>query len=194
VFTAEPICHVARQLSRQKEGKVNESDRHYVLFGGITSLVLGLWLLTRLGATLPVVVLGVGMIWFVQGALSLLGMLLDESDWGAKLFGGVLGIAAGLLMLQSSVASTATVPAAVADLIGILGLMFGISTVIVAAQGEGWGTGVSGAISIVIALLLLFGPPGGFDALVWLTAFLLLVEGIVGIILGLVGSEEPDWD
>jgi uncharacterized membrane protein HdeD (DUF308 family) len=192
VFAAARTGHVVGQRSKQKEDGVNERGGYSLLFGGITSLVLGLWLLTQSGAALAVVLLIVGLVWFVQGALSLLGLLLDNSDLAWKLFGGVIGVATGLLMLQSGVASAATVPAAVVDVMGVLGLMIGISAVIVAFQGEGWGTGVSGAISIVIGLLLFFSPPGGFDALSWLTALLLVVAGIVGTILGLVGRGRRD--
>ena len=161
----------------------NKSDRYYLLFGGIISLVLGILLFARPTATLAVVMLLVGLAWFIQGIFALLSIFIDKSDWGWKLFGGVIGIAAGLLVFTNPVASTVAVPAVVAILLGIFGLLIGISALIAAFQGEGWGVGIFGAISILLGLLLMFNSLVGGQVLIWLTALLLVVQGGIGVVM-----------
>jgi uncharacterized membrane protein HdeD (DUF308 family) len=158
-----------------------KSDRYLLLFGGIVSLVLGILLFTQTTATLAVVMLLIGLLWLIQGIFALLSIFIDKTKWGWRLFGGVIGIAAGLLVFQNPVASTAVVPAVLALLLGIFGLLIGISFLVAAFQGEGWGVGILGAISILIGLLLMFNSLIGGQVLVWLTALLLVIQGGVGI-------------
>ncbi|MGD9091515.1 MAG: DUF308 domain-containing protein [Anaerolineales bacterium] len=164
----------------------NKSDRYFLLFGGIISLVLGILLFARPTATLAVVMLLVGIAWFIQGIFSLLAIFIDKSEWGWKLFGGVIGIAAGLLVFQNPVASTVAVPAVVAILLGIFGVLIGISALVAAFQGEGWGVGIFGAISILLGLLLMFNSLVGGQVLIWLTALLLVIQGGIGVVMSFV--------
>lgn len=162
---------------------MEKSDRYVMLFGGIVSLVFGILLFTRTGATLSVIMLLVGLSWFIWGIVTLLGIFIDKSAWGWKLFGGVIGIAAGMLVFQNPVASTVAVPAVLAIIMGIFGVLIGISSLIAAFQGEGWGAGIFGAISLVIGLLLMFNSVVGGQALIWITALLLVIQGAIGVIL-----------
>ncbi len=93
------------------ETSAEKSDRMLLLFGGIVSLILGILLFTQTGATLSVVMLLVGLSWFIWGIFSLLSIFIDKGEWGWRLFGGVIGIAAGWLVLSNPVASTVAVPA-----------------------------------------------------------------------------------
>ena len=77
-----------------------------MLFGGIVALVLGILLFFQTTATLAVVMLLVGLTWFIQGIFSIVAIFVDKSQWGWNLFSGVIGVAAGLLVLQNPVAST----------------------------------------------------------------------------------------
>lgn len=164
---------------------MEKSDRNILLFGGIVSLVLGILLFTQTAATLALVMLLVGLTWFIQGIVTLLAIFIDKQAWGWKLFGGVIGVAAGLLVLQNPLASTVAVPAVIAILLGVFGLMIGISALIAAFQGEGWGVGIFGAVSMVIGLLLMFNSIVGGQVLVWLTALLLVIQGGIGIYFAL---------
>jgi uncharacterized membrane protein HdeD (DUF308 family) len=159
----------------------DKSDRYILLFGGIISLVLGILLFTQTAASLAVIMLLIGLLWLIQGIFSLLSIFIDKTKWGWRLFGGVIGIAAGLLVLGNPVASTAAVPAVVAILLGIFGLLIGISALVSAFQGEGWGVGIFGAVSIAIGLLLMFNSIVGGQVLVWLVALLLVIQGGIGI-------------
>ncbi len=162
---------------------MDKGDRKFLLFGGIISLVLGILLFTQTQATLAVVMLILGLAWFIQGIFTILAIFIDKREWGWKLFGGVIGIAAGLLVFSNPVASTVAVPAVVAILLGIFGVLIGVAALIAAFQGEGWGVGIFGAISIIIGLLLMFNSLVGGQALVWLSALLLVIQGGIGIVL-----------
>ncbi len=97
------------------------------------------------------------------------------------MFGGVIGIAAGLLVLKNPIESTAVVPAVVALLMGVFGLIIGISGLIDAFKGGGWGIGVFGVVTLIIGLLFIFNSVVSGQVLVWLLALLLVIQGVVGI-------------
>ena len=117
-----------------------KQDRYVLLFGGIISLVFGILLFTRTDASLALIMLLVGLLWFIQGIFTLLGIFIDKSSWGWKLFGGVIGVAAGMLVLQNPLASTEVVPAVLAVILGIFGVLIGITALIGSVQGRRLGS------------------------------------------------------
>ena len=159
----------------------DHSMNYVMLFGGIASLVFGLLLFTQTTAALAIIMLLIGLMWFIQGIFNLLSIFIDKAEWGWKLFGGVIGIAAGLLVLKNPIESTAVVPAVVAWLMGLFGLIIGISGLIDAFKGGGWGAGVFGVVAILIGLLFLFNSMVSGQVLVWILALLLVIQGVVGI-------------
>ena len=98
------------------------------------------------------------------------------------MFGGVIGIAAGLLVLKNPIESTAVVPAVVALLMGVFGLIIGISGLIDAFKGGGWGIGVFGVVTLIIGLLFIFNSVVSGQVLVWLLALLLVIQGVVTVV------------
>jgi len=164
----------------------NKTERYILLFGGIISLVFGILLFTQTTATLGVIMLLVGLSWFIQGVITLAGIFIDKAEWGWKLFSGIIGLAAGLLVLGNPLASTVVIPAIYAILLGIFGLLIGITALVAAFQGEGWGVGIFGLVSLVIGLVLMFNSLVGGAVLIWLTALLLVIQGGVGVIWSFV--------
>src|SRR5215203_5861959 len=135
-----------------------------VLLEGIAAAIIGLFLLTAPGATLFVLV-------------QVLGIFIDTSLWGWKLVGGVLGILAGIVVLQHPLWSSVLVPAIYLIILGIQGLISGGVSLVLAFSGGGWGAGILGALSIVFGLVLLFN--------VWIgVAVLPYILGAVGIVGG----------
>src|SRR5215210_7900942 len=148
-----------------------------VLLEGIAAAIIGLFLLTAPGATLFVLVQVLGIFWLVGGLFRIVSIFLDTSLWGWKLVGGVLGILAGIVVLQHPVWSSVLVPAIYVIILGIQGLVLGGVNLVMAFWGEGWGIGILGALSIVFGLVLLFN--------VWIgVAVLPFVLGAVGIVGG----------
>ena len=160
----------------------NKTERSILLFGGIVSLIFGILLFTQTTATLGLIMLLVGLSWFIQGIVTLAGIFIDKAEWGWKLFGGIIGLAAGLLVLGNPVESTVVIPAIYAILLGIFGVLIGISALIAAFQGEGWGVGIFGLVSLVIGLVLMFNSVVGGAVLIWLTALLLVIQGAIGVV------------
>jgi uncharacterized membrane protein HdeD (DUF308 family) len=148
-----------------------------VLLEGIAAAIIGLFLLTAPGATLFVLVQVLGIFWLVGGLFRIVSIFIDTSLWGWKLVGGVLGILAGIVVLQHPVWSSVLVPAIYVIILGIQGLVLGGVNLVMAFRGGGWGIGILGALSIVFGLVLLFN--------VWIgVAVLPYVLGAVGIVGG----------
>ena len=148
-----------------------------VLLEGIAAAIIGLFLLTAPGATLFVLVQVLGIFWLVGGLFRIVSIFIDTSLWGWKLVGGVLGIVAGIVVLQHPLWSSVLVPAIYVVILGIQGLVLGGVNLVMAFRGEGWGIGILGALSIVFGLVLLFN--------VWIgVAVLPYVLGAVGIVGG----------
>ena len=60
----------------------NKTERYILLFGGIISLVFGILLFTQTTATLGLIMLLVGLSWFIQGIVTLAGIFIDKAEWG----------------------------------------------------------------------------------------------------------------
>jgi uncharacterized membrane protein HdeD (DUF308 family) len=153
-----------------------------VLLEGIAAAVIGLFLLTAPGATLFVLIQVLGIYWLVGGIFRIVSIFIDSSSWGWKLVGGILGILAGIVVLQHPLWSTALVPAVYVIVLGIQGVVLGGISLVMAFLGEGWGVGILGLVSIVFSLILLFNVWIGVAAL----PFILGAFGIVGGVFAVV--------
>jgi len=153
-----------------------------VLLEGIAAVIIGLFLLTAPGATLFVLIQVLGIFWLVGGIFRIIGIFIDTSLWGWKLIGGVLGILAGIVVLQHPIWSTVLVPEIYVIILGIQGLLLGGVTLVTAFQGEGWGVGILGVLSILFGLVLLFNPWIGVAVLPLLLGAFGIVGGIAAIV------------
>lgn len=154
-----------------------------VLLEGIVTLIFGILLLTAPGATLVVIVQITGFFWLIQGIFQIVGIFVDSSLWGWKLFAGVLGIMAGILVLQHPLWSTVLLPSIVVIILGIQGIIFGVVGLVIAFRGAGWGVGILGALSILFGILLLSNPMLGTAALVMVLGVFAVIGGIASIVM-----------
>ena len=155
-----------------------------VLLEGIAAIVIGLLLLTSPVMTTAVLVQFLGLYWLIAGIFQIIAIFVDSSQWGWKLFVGIVGIIAGVIILRHPLWSTLLVPSTLVILLGLLGITIGVIKLIQAFQGGGWGAGVLGVLSIILGIILL-------GNLLIATLSLPLVLGIfaiVGGILALVGA------
>lgn len=148
---------------------------------GILAVLFGLLLLTHPAETSKWVAFLVGFYWLASGVINLVSLFTDRTMWGWKLFGGIIGVAAGLLVLDlmSSKPLLATVGLATAYVfvLGIQGVIIGGIELVKAFKGAGWGSGIIGVLSILFGFLLMFNPLAGAVALP-------VVFGILGIVFG----------
>jgi len=152
-----------------------------ILIQGIFSIIIGILLLSYPGATTLVIVQFIGMYWLVTGIFSLVGIFIDRSMWGWKLFAGVIGILAGLAIMRHPLWSTFMLPTLMVIFMGISGLFIGVSGLIGAFKGGEWAAGILGALSILFGLLLLFSPFIAAFALPWVYGILGIAGGISAI-------------
>ncbi len=129
------------------------------LIQGIAAVILGILLLTYPGATLTVIAGIVGFYWLISGVMNLVAMFVDHSMWGWKLFIGILGILAGLVVVsnifQHPLATTIGLATIYVWVLGLQGIIIGVIEIIQAFQGAGWGRGILGVLSLIIGIFLM---------------------------------------
>jgi len=111
---------------------------------GIFASIFGILLLIAPGATLFFLVQVLGWYLFIDGILRIVSIFLDTSLWGLKLAVGILGILAGIVVLNHPLWSAIAVPTYLVYIIGFLAIFQGIGGLIQAFQGGGWGAGILG--------------------------------------------------
>ena len=154
-----------------------------VLLEGIAAVIIGLFLLTAPGITLFFLVQVTGFFWLIGGVLRIVSIFVNSSLWGWKLVGGVIGVLAGIVVLQHPLWSTLLVPAIYVIILGIQGIIVGATSLVMAFRGGGWGAGILGALSIVFGIVLLLDPVFiGTAVLPLVLGAFALVGGIAAII------------
>ncbi len=155
-----------------------------VLLQGIAALIIGFFLLFVPGRSTLLLVQFVGIYWFVSGIFSIVAIFIDNTAWGWKLFSGILGIIAGIVVIQHPLWSTILLPTVLVIVVGVQGLVMGFIGLIQAFQGGGWGPGLLGAINIIFGLILLANPLIGATVL----PFVLGIFGIIGGVAAIFAS------
>ncbi len=153
-----------------------------LLLEGIALIILGILFLTNPGSTSLAVVTVLGLYWLISGILGIIGIFLNSHNWFWKLILGIVGIIAGILILQHPLTSTVVVGSALVLWMGILGLIIGIMNIIRAFTGEGWGVGILGVISAILGIVLLANFWGVTFSLPWTLGILSLIGGFITII------------
>lgn len=153
-----------------------------ILLQGIFAIILGLLLVSSPGMTTLVLVQFLGIYWLIAGVFTIVGIFLDHTQWGWKLFTGILGVLAGILVIQHPLWSTALVPTMLVIILGVVGLIFGIMGLVAAFQGGGWGPGILGVLGIVLGLILLGSPFLGAIALPLIVGIFALIGGIAAVV------------
>ncbi len=149
------------------------------LLEGIAAIVFGLLLLTAPGATLVALAMVLGLYWLAMGVLELVRVFVDRSvPWIWSLLIGILGIVAGVLVLNHPLFAAVVLPATLVVYLGILALVVGALGIIGAFTGGGVGSFIFGAINVLVGLLLLGSPIAAALAVPMVFGVLLLIEGI----------------
>ena len=154
-----------------------------VLLQGIVLIVLGVLLLTDPGITVVVLIQFLGIYWLIKGIFDIVSIFINHAGWGWKLFSGILGIIAGLIILNHPIWSPLIIGATLVIMLGVLGIVMGGISLVQAFRGGGWGTGILGAVSIVFGLYLLLNVGATTLALPWVLAIFALVGGIAAIVM-----------
>jgi LPXTG-motif cell wall-anchored protein len=154
-----------------------------VLVEGIFALIFGIFLITAPGATSVFLVTVLGFYWLIRGIFSIIEIFIPNTGthWGWLLFMGILGIIAGMVVLRHPIYATAFVGTFLIIFLAIDGLIMGIMGLIRAFTGAGWGPGILGVLTIIIAIFLLTNVFGAALALPFILGAFMIVGGIVAI-------------
>ena len=166
--------------------ETKQSPWWLILMGGILNIIVGVLLLTVPVKTVALLVFALGIYWLITGIFILVGMFVDHTAWGWKLFMGVLSILAGIVIIRYPLISTLVVPALLILLLGIQGLIVGIISLVMAFKGGGWGAGILGLVSIIFGIILIlnWNEPAWVVTLVWVAGIFALVAGVLQIFQG----------
>lgn len=155
------------------------------LLGGVTALIFGVVLLIRGDDALSLLVLILGLWWLIQGVFMVFAVFVDREDAGWKLAIGLLGVVAGILVLNNPNEATDLFKGAFGVVLGIIGILVGISAIVGSFRGGGFGSLVFGVVSGLIGLLILFNAQFTSNLLITLFAVLLLIDGVAGIYMAI---------
>jgi uncharacterized membrane protein HdeD (DUF308 family) len=153
------------------------------LLEGIAAILVGLLLLTEPASTVVAITLFLGFYWLFVGVLELVRMFVDRSvPWIWSLLIGILGIIAGVLVLNHPLFAAILLPATLVIYLGVLGIVMGIFGIIGAFTGGGFGSFIFGVLNLLIGILLLSSPVMATLAVPFVFGILLLIEGVALII------------
>lgn len=155
------------------------------LLGGITALIFGVILLIRGDDALELLAVILGLWWLIHGVFMVFAVFVDREDVVWKLAIGLLGIVAGILVLNNPNEAADLFKGAFGVVLGIIGILVGLSAIFGSFRGGGFGSLVFGLVSGVIGVLVLLNPGWTTNTLITIFAVLLLVDGVAGIYLAI---------
>ena len=154
-----------------------------ILVEGIFALIFGIFLITAPGATSVFLVTVLGFYFLIRGIFSIIEIFIPNTGmhWGWLLFTGILGILVGMVVLRNSLYATILIGTFVIIFVAVYALIIGIIGLIRAFIGAGWGNGILGALSIIIAIFLFANLWGATLALPIILGACMIVGGILAI-------------
>lgn len=152
-----------------------------VLLEGFFAALFGFLLLIAPGATLAFLVQVLGFYFLIGGIFRIVSLFIDTSLWGWKLAAGIIGIFAGIVVLQHPLWSAIVVPTYLVYIVGFLAIFQGVASLFQAFQGDGWGIGILGILGIIFGIILMLNPLIGVLVLPFVLGVVMLGGGIVAI-------------
>jgi len=153
------------------------------VFEGIVLIALGLLSFSAPGTTLAVLVQVVGLYWLIGGILGLVSLIGNRSGWLLRVIASVLGIIAGVAIVQHPLWSSVLVPATLVVVVGAVGAVKGFLDLIHGISDRSWSVSLLGVASIVLGLILLANPLVGAAILPFLIGSVALIGGIAALFL-----------
>lgn len=158
---------------------------------GIIGMILGgvlLWAPAKTQQeTWILLVIFLGLFWLISGVLTLARLFQNQKEWGWRLFTGILSILVGGYILVYPAATATVLPNAIVLVLGIWGIIHGISRLFWAFQGAGWGPGVLGALMLILGTIMVVNwtnPAYGLP-LLYITGAMLFIGGIALLVISL---------
>ena len=156
-----------------------------VLINGIASALLGFFLVISPGMSTVVLIQFLGFYWLIDGIISIVRIFTKTSSlsWGWLLIRGVLGILAGLAVINNPLWSTIFIPTFLVIMLGVQGIIGGIIGLVEGFRGGvRWGAVIVGAIGIIFGIILLGSPFMAAAVLPFVIGTFAIIGGILSII------------
>jgi len=101
----------------------------------------------------------IGIFWFVSGIFTLVGLLFNRTQWGWKLFSGLLSLIVGSWIafpgsVVEAVGNAVAFKGAIAIIWGIGALIIGFITIVTAIQSKSWSEGLFGAFQVLVGIII----------------------------------------
>src|SRR4029078_1567808 len=137
--------------------RVDKSSIWWVfLLEGIAALIFGALLLTDPAATLGALAVFLGFYLLFVCVLERVRVFADSSQhWLWSLIVGILGIVAGVVVLNHPLLTAVALPTTVVIYLGVVSLVMGIAGIMGGFSGGGIGSFLLGIFSLIIGVLLL---------------------------------------
>jgi uncharacterized membrane protein HdeD (DUF308 family) len=155
-----------------------------VLLEGLAALIIGIYLIAYPMDTTIILVSMLGWYWLFVGIFTIVTILMDRTDWVWRAINGILGILAGIVVINYPLFSALFIPATLVTIAAILAIVFGVLRLYWSLK-EGWSSAIAGVLNIILGLLILGNPMLGVVMLVYLAAILNIVGGIATIYLAI---------
>ncbi len=153
------------------------------LLEGIAAIIVGILLLVHPAQTLVAIAIFLGFYWLFVGVLELVRVFVDRTvPWYWSLLIGILGIVAGVIVLNHPILAGVVLPTALVVWLGVLGLVIGALAMIGAFTGGGLGSFILGLVNVNLGLLILTKPMAAALAVPFVFGILLLLQGVILIV------------
>jgi uncharacterized membrane protein HdeD (DUF308 family) len=164
-----------------------------VLLEGLAFVLIGWWILTRPISTTLILVQVLGLYWLIVGIIDIVVSLFDKNTEarGWKLFGGIIGIIAGLFVLNNPIFTGVLTPNIMLWIIAFAFLINGVIKVFLGnkqVQDLGgfkwsWGQFFIGILYVLFGIALLAMSPAASFATMVLTTGILAIIGGIGLVI-----------
>jgi uncharacterized membrane protein HdeD (DUF308 family) len=166
-----------------------------MLLQGIAAVIIGWFLLVNPAATTLSLVVFLGLYWLIAGVMDVIFSFFyigqKGANWGLKFLGGLIGIIAGLFVLNNPIMAGILTPVMLMYIVAFTFVFNGIIKMVVGKtekeSGEhewSWGSFFVGTFYLIFGIILITGPVlVSTVTLILAVALLAIVGGIGEIVL-----------
>lgn len=167
---------------------------------GVILVLVGWYLLTHTAITTLLLVQVLGLYWLIAGVVDVIGSLVSKSqaNRGWRLAGGLLGIIAGLVVINSPVSTAIFTVTMLTYFIAFTFIFGGATKIFIGRQVDGnkykWSFGslILGVAYVLVGVAILGNTLLSAVALLYTLGFLTLIGGVATIIAAFIFKDELD--
>ncbi len=140
----------------------------FVLLQGILVLMMGMLILSRPIASTFILVQLMGLFWLIDGVIAIFQSIFSKNltqGRGWTMFGGIIGVLAGLVVLNNQIAATIITPAILLYMVSFVFMFQGIVKMFLGWRVGGgdkfersWGSFFAGVLYLVLGVALIGMP------------------------------------